>query len=254
MISKNKKPPKSSKNVMNQSSTDSVSIESVEDWQKEVMEEEPMAKWQKEVMKEEEEELMEDCQMEVMVKDKPTVDWQKKLKVEMDPLEQCQKEVMEKKELIKNWQNKLKVEVEATEDFQKEVMPTKNPLNEVESIKGFQKEVGSTKDFQKKAESIDDCQKEEREDYMEKDGEGFRRYKARHELKRSTDGLNSDKKRRTGMSLPFPLLVGVSPSGFLSANKKKPGGSADVIQVKGHHFVSPAFILSDIPGSGYPTT
>ncbi|XP_032403340.1 MAX dimerization protein MGA a isoform X1 [Xiphophorus hellerii] len=236
LISKNKRPPKSSKNVMNQSSTDSVSIESLEDWQKEVMEEEPMAKWQKEVMKEEEEELMEDCQMEVMVKDKPTVDWQKKLKVEMDPLEQCQKEVREKKELIKNWQNKLKVEVEATEDFQKEVTPTKNPLNEVESIKGFQKEVGSTKDFQKKAESIDDCQKEEREDYMEKDGEGFRRYKARHEQKRSTEGLNSDKKRRTGMSLPFPLLVGVSPSGFLSANKKKPGGSADVIQVNGKQY------------------
>uniref|UniRef100_A0A3B3U3V7 T-box domain-containing protein n=1 Tax=Poecilia latipinna TaxID=48699 RepID=A0A3B3U3V7_9TELE len=75
---------------------------------------------------------------------------------------------------------------------------------------------------------IDECQKEGREDYMEKNGEGFRRYKARHELKRSTEGLNSHKKRRTGMSLPFPLLVGLSPSGFLSANKKKPGGPDDV--------------------------
>uniref|UniRef100_A0A3B3U4K6 T-box domain-containing protein n=1 Tax=Poecilia latipinna TaxID=48699 RepID=A0A3B3U4K6_9TELE len=43
-----------------------------------------------------------------------------------------------------------------------------------------------------------------------------------------TQGLNSHKKRRTGMSLPFPLLVGLSPSGFLSANKKKPGGPDDV--------------------------
>ncbi|XP_014908013.1 MAX dimerization protein MGA a isoform X3 [Poecilia latipinna] len=306
LISKNEKAPKRSKNMMNQSFTDSVSVESVEDWQKEVMEEEPMEEWQKEVMKEEEEELMEDCQMEVMVKDKPMEDWQKKVKVKMDPLEQCQKEVMEKTELMKDWQKKLKVEVEAMEDFQKEVTPTKNHLNEVETIKGFQKEAESTKDFQKKAEStkdfqkkaestkdfqkkaestkdfqkkaestkdfqkkaesikdfgkkaeskkdfrkkaesikdfqkevvyIDECQKEGREDYMEKNGEGFRRYKARHELKRSTEGLNSHKKRRTGMSLPFPLLVGLSPSGFLSANKKKPGGPDDVIQVNGKQY------------------
>ncbi|XP_014846855.1 PREDICTED: uncharacterized protein LOC106920387 isoform X6 [Poecilia mexicana] len=286
LISKNEKAPKRSKNMMNQSFTDSVSVESVEDWQKEVMEEEPMEEWQKEVMKEEEEELMEDCQMEVMVKDKPMEDWQKKLKAKMDPLEQCQKEVMEKTELMKDWQKKLKVEVEAMEDFQKEETPMKNHLNEVETIKGFQKEAESTKDFQKKAEStkdfqkkaesmkdfrkkaestkdfrkkaestkdfqkkaesimdfqkeveyIDDCQKEGREDYMEKNGEGFRRYKARHELKRSTEGLNSHKKRRTGMSLPFPLLVGLSPSGFLSANKKKPGGPDDVIQVNGKQY------------------
>ncbi|XP_017157945.1 MAX dimerization protein MGA a isoform X2 [Poecilia reticulata] len=236
LISKNDKAPKSSKNMMNQSFTDSVSVESVEDWQKEVMEEEPVEEWQKEMMKEEEEELTEDCQMEVMVKDKPMEPWQKKLKVEMDPMEQCQKKVLEKKELMNDWQKMLKVEVEAMEDFQKEVTPTKNHLNEAETIKGFQKKVESIKDFQKEVEYIDDCQKEGREDYMEKDGEGFRRYKARLELKRSTEGLNSHKKRRTGMSLPFPLLVGLSPSGFLSANKKKPGGSDDVIQVNGKQY------------------
>ncbi|KAM4724421.1 MAX dimerization protein MGA a isoform 2-T2 [Anableps anableps] len=286
LTSKKEKPPKSCKNVMNQSSTDSVEDwqkevmeeAAMEDWQKEVMEEEPMEDWQKEVMEEpmedwqkemmeepmefwqkemmdepmedwqkemmeepmadwqkemmEEVEPLEDYQMEVKTKEEPMEDWQKKLKVEMKSLEHCQKEVTEKEELMKDWQKKLKVE--PREDFQKEVVSTKDSQKKAESMENFQKEAESMMDCQMEGKSIKDYQKEIREVYKQKDGEGCKGYQARHELKRSTEELNSDNRRRTGMSLPF--LMPVSPAGFLLANKKQPGGSEDVIQVNGKRY------------------
>lgn len=47
------------------------------------------------------------------------------------------------------------------------------------------------------------------------------------------------KQRKVGVALPF--LQGVSPAGFLSANRRQPGGSDHVIQVVWPHHLFPLY-------------
>lgn len=54
----------------------------------------------------------------------------------------------------------------------------------------------------------------------------------------SEDKMRTEEKRMNSMGLPF--LTGISPAGFLSANRKKPGGTDHLVQVRTPHMVMSA--------------
>jgi len=43
-------------------------------------------------------------------------------------------------------------------------------------------------------------------------------------------------KRKMMVSMALPFLTGVSPAGFLSANRKQPGGPDHLVQVRAHEY------------------
>uniref|UniRef100_A0A3Q2NZJ3 Uncharacterized LOC105918904 n=1 Tax=Fundulus heteroclitus TaxID=8078 RepID=A0A3Q2NZJ3_FUNHE len=214
---KNDKPPKDSKKAT-ESSTDCMNsmedrqkeVEPMEDWQKEV---EPMEDWQKEV------EPMEDWQKAV----EPMEDWQKAV----EPMEDWQKEAGP----MEDWQK----EAGPMEDWQKEAGPMEDWQKEAGPMEDCQKEVGPVEECQKEAEAMEDFLKDAKDVDVQVAGKGCKSYTERHELNRSRDKLDSNKKSRVG-SLALPFLMGLTPAGFLSANKKQPGRSEDVIQVNGKQY------------------
>ncbi|KAM4541186.1 MAX dimerization protein MGA a isoform 2-T2 [Fundulus diaphanus] len=162
---------------------------------------------------------MEDWQKEV----EPMEDWQK----EVEPMEDWQKEV----EPMEDWQK----EVEPMEDWQKAVEPMEDWQKAVEPMEDCQKEAGPMEDYQKEAEPMENFLKDTKDVDVQVAGKGCKSYTERHELNRSRDKLDSDKNSRAG-SLALPFLMGLTPAGFLSANKKQPGRSEDVIQVNGKQY------------------
>ncbi|XP_076605255.1 MAX dimerization protein MGA a isoform X2 [Chaetodon auriga] len=110
-------------------------------------------------------------------------------------------------------------EAEPLEDWQREVED-----EEAESLEDWQREVED-----EEAESLEDWQREVEEGDMEEEVQSAvhqvhdGRESSREEMKRRS------KKEMVGMALPF--LTGIIPAGFLSANKKQPGGTDHLVQV-----------------------
>ncbi|XP_054470209.1 MAX gene-associated protein-like, partial [Anoplopoma fimbria] len=105
-------------------------------------------------------------------------------------------------------QQQMVVEAEPLEDWQREVEEEKEEENE----KKEKEEEAAPEDWQREVEEGDIEEEEER----------------------STDNemkMVSQKKKMVSMALPF--LTGVSPAGFLSANRKQPGGTDHLVQVNG---------------------
>ncbi|XP_041828682.1 MAX dimerization protein MGA a isoform X2 [Melanotaenia boesemani] len=139
----------------------------------------------------------------------PPEDWQKEVMEEVGPPEDWQKEVMEEVGPPEDWQKEVMEEVGPPEDWQKEVM----------------EEVGPPEDWQKEIEE-DDTELEEHDAGLE--DEACTDHQVDDWQNRSGEEV---KKRMVNMTLPF--LTGISPSGFLSANRKQPGGTDQLIQVNG---------------------
>ncbi|XP_072221389.1 MAX dimerization protein MGA a isoform X4 [Leuresthes tenuis] len=146
-------------------------------------------------------------------------DWQKEMMEEAEPLEDWQKEMMEEAEPLEDWQKEMMEEAEPLEDWQKEMMEEAEPLEDLQ------------KEMMKEAEPLEDWQKEVEEGDIEQEEESCTGYQGDDGQKRSGEEMKSLKKRKGSVALPF--LAGVSAAGFLSADKKQPGGTDHMIQVNG---------------------
>ncbi|KAM4542589.1 MAX dimerization protein MGA a isoform 3-T3 [Odontesthes bonariensis] len=173
--------------------------------------------WQKDMIKEAE--SPEDWQKEVIKEAESPEDWQKEVIKEAESPEDWQKEVIKEAESPEDWQKEVIKEAESLEDWQKEV------IKEAESPEDWQKEVI------KEAESLEDWQKEVEEGDIEQEEEACTGYQVDYGQNGSGEEMKSLKKRKGSIALPF--LTGVSPAGFLSADRKQPGGTDHMIQVNG---------------------
>uniref|UniRef100_A0A8P4G9F9 MAX gene-associated protein n=1 Tax=Dicentrarchus labrax TaxID=13489 RepID=A0A8P4G9F9_DICLA len=111
--------------------------------------------------------------------------------------------------------------VEPVEDWQQEVEeeePVENWQREVE-----EEEAAPPEDWQREVEEGDIEEEAGSTVHQVHDG----RKSGREELKLRSE----EKKKMASMALPF--LTGVSPAGFLSANRKQPGGTDHTVQVNG---------------------
>ncbi|CAG5866968.1 unnamed protein product [Menidia menidia] len=90
---------------------------------------------------------------------------------------------------------------------------------------------GSQNKEMEEAEALEDWQKEVEESDIEPEEETCASYQVDDGQKKSPEEMKSLKDKEPTTALPF--LTGVSPAGFLSANRKQPGGSDLTIQVNG---------------------
>ncbi|XP_056248740.1 MAX dimerization protein MGA a isoform X5 [Seriola aureovittata] len=123
---------------------------------------------------------------------------------EAEPLQYHQQEVMEEAEPLDDCQQKVMEEAEPLEDWQRQVEEDDIPEEE-----------GSTP-----------LQVDNRRGR----GRGGWRKRTKAEKKRR-ERKRMKKKKMVSMALPF--LTGISPAGFLSANRKQPGGTDHLVQVNG---------------------
>ncbi|XP_041669410.1 MAX dimerization protein MGA a isoform X3 [Cheilinus undulatus] len=155
--------------------------------------------WKQNVEKEEAN-PMEDFQQEVEQDDaEPMEDWQREVEQdEAEPIEDWQREVeQEEAETMEDWQREVEEEeVEPMEDWQRKVQEEEAERQEV------------TRGGEVESEGI------------KADGWSIRE-----------EEITSEKERMVSLGLPF--LTGVSPAGFLSTNRKQPGGTDHLIQVNG---------------------
>lgn len=94
-------------------------------------------------------------------------------------------------------------------------------------------EAGPLEDWQQEVmeeeELLEDWQREVEEDDIKED-EGSKLPQVNNRKKTSEENIRTKEKKMTSMGLPF--LTGISPAGFLSANRKKPGGTDHLVQVR----------------------
>lgn len=136
----------------------------------------------------------------------PLEDRQQEGTEEEEPLEDQQQEGMEKEERLEDRQREGMQEEESLEDRQREGMEEEEPLDD------WQQEVQEGDTEEKKNSTV----------HQEDDGKEGRREK-----------METKAKNKKQVSMALPLLTGVSPAGFLSANKKQPRGTDHVVQVNG---------------------
>lgn len=108
-------------------------------------------------------------------------------------------------EPVEDWQQAVEEE-EPVEDWQREVE---------------EEEAAPPEDWQREVEEGDIEEEAGSTVHQVHDG----RNSGREELKMRSE----EKKKMASMALPF--LTGVSPAGFLSANRKQPGGTDHTVQV-----------------------
>lgn len=147
----------------------------------------------------EEAELLEDWQQQVTEEEELLEDYQREVTEQEDPLEDCQQGVTEQEDQL--------------DDQKWEVMEEKEPLED------WQQEVEED-DFEEERE----VEELERED--EAGSAGAREYNERR-----TEEKKWRVERREMMGMALPFLTGISPAGFLIANRKQPGGTDDQVQV-----------------------
>lgn len=85
-------------------------------------------------------------------------------------------------------------------------------------------------------DSMKDCQQEVKEGRNRNEEEAGSAVHQVNNGRSSREGVNMTRRNNgpglVGMGLPF--LQGISPAGFLSANRKQPGGTDHVIRVTSH--------------------
>lgn len=86
------------------------------------------------------------------------------------------------------------------------------------------------------AEPLEDWQREVDDDIQEEEGstpQQPRDWTERQWRKRRMRAVRREKKKKRRMvTMALPFLIGISPAGFLSANKKQPGGTDHLVQVR----------------------
>ncbi|XP_076022112.1 MAX dimerization protein MGA a isoform X2 [Genypterus blacodes] len=170
--------------------------EGLEDWQQELEEEaELLEDWHQQVT--EEEKLLEDCHREVTEQEDPLEDNQREVTEHENHLEDCQQEV-----------SKQDVQQQQEEEEEEEE-------EEKEPLEDWQQEVEED-DFE-----------EERQ--VEEAGSAG----AQEDNERRTEERKQRIERKKMMGMALPFLTGISPAGFLIADRKQPGGTDDLVQVNG---------------------
>ncbi len=135
-------------------------------------------------------------------------DHRKQVVREVEAQEDKQGEVKEEEaEPFEDWQREVKEEAEPLEDWQREVEE-----EEAEPLEDWQREVEEDDLEEEEAESAGDLIHDGRES-------------SREEMKMSL------RKRKKMVCMALPFLTGISPAGFLSANRKQPGGTDLLVQV-----------------------
>ncbi|XP_044023006.1 LOW QUALITY PROTEIN: MAX dimerization protein MGA a [Siniperca chuatsi] len=121
------------------------------------------------------------------------------------------KQVLREAEPLEDWQREVEEEEEAEplEDWQREVEE--------------EEEAGPLEDWQREVEEGDIEEEVGSTVYQVDDG----RESSRKEMKMRS------KKKEERVSMALPFLTGISPAGFLSANRKQPGGTDHLVQVNG---------------------
>ncbi len=145
------------------------------------------------------------------------------------------KQVVREAEPLEDWQREVEEEeVEPLEDWQREVEE-----EEVEPLEDWQREVE-----EEEVEPLEDWQQEvEGGDVEEEAGLTVHQVHDRRESSREEMEMRSQKKReRVSMALPF--LTGISPAGFLSANRKQPGGTEHLVEVRMPHVATGSLFMT----------
>ncbi|XP_070697775.1 MAX dimerization protein MGA a [Pempheris klunzingeri] len=100
---------------------------------------------------------------------------------------------------------------------------------EEEPLEDWQREVEEEEE-----EPLEDWQREvEEDDFEEEEGSTVHQVHDGKESGREDMRTISKKKRRRMANMALPFLTGISPAGFLSANKKQAGGTDHLVQVNG---------------------
>ncbi len=122
-------------------------------------------------------------------------------------------------EPFEDWQREVEdEEAEPLEDWQREVED-----EEAESLEDWQQELED-----EETDSLEDWQQEMEDSDVKEEAESrghLIKETSRQEIKKSL------RKKKKLVTLALPFLAGISPAGFLSANKKQPGGTDHLIQV-----------------------
>ncbi|TKS87256.1 hypothetical protein D9C73_021380 [Collichthys lucidus] len=100
-------------------------------------------------------------------------------------------------------------------------------------LKQVAREAEPLEDWQREVEEdgagpLEDWQREVEEEDIEEDMDSTAHH-VHDGRERSKEEVRSKKKKMVTMALPF--LTGISPAGFLSANRKQPGGTEHLVQV-----------------------
>ncbi|XP_059209138.1 MAX dimerization protein MGA a isoform X4 [Centropristis striata] len=115
------------------------------------------------------------------------------------------------------------------QDYVQQVVIKEEPVEEEEPLEDWQREVEEEPLEEQEEEPLEDWQREVEEDVKEEMGS---------EDEPLHDGTESSrqemkKKKKKMVSMALPFLTGISPTGFLSANKRQPGGTDHLVQVNG---------------------
>lgn len=98
---------------------------------------------------------------------------------------------------------------------------------EAEPLEDWQREVE-----EEEAEPLEDWQRQVEEgDIEEEAGSAVHQVHDGRESNREMR-MRSKKKKKKMVSMALPFLTGISPAGFLSANRKQAGGTDHLVQVK----------------------
>uniref|UniRef100_UPI0037E7636F MAX dimerization protein MGA a isoform X2 n=1 Tax=Semicossyphus pulcher TaxID=241346 RepID=UPI0037E7636F len=124
-------------------------------------------------------------------------------------------------------------EAEPPEDWQREL--EEEEVESLDHLQQVEKEEEPPEDWkqemeEEEAEPIEDWQREVEEGDSEEEV-GSTGHQVHDGSSREYLNVRSEKKKRVSLGLPF--LTGVSPAGFLSTNRKQPGGTDHLVQVNG---------------------
>ncbi|XP_070776873.1 MAX dimerization protein MGA a [Enoplosus armatus] len=103
----------------------------------------------------------------------------------------------------------------------------KQVLREAEPLEDWQREVE-----EEEAERLEDWQREVEEGDIEEEA-GSTVHQVDDGRESSRKEMRSKKKKKERVSMALPFLTGISPAGFLSANRKQLGGTDHLVQVNG---------------------
>ncbi|XP_068195672.1 MAX dimerization protein MGA a isoform X2 [Antennarius striatus] len=159
-----------------------------------------------------------DRQERVAKEAEPLEDWQREIEEEeAEPPEDWQREVEEEEIDELDWQQEVEDrEAEPPEDWQREV---EEEEEDEEPLEDWQREV---EEEEKEAEPPEDEQHE------------MRGGDSKEEVVSTVNQVHGGRNRKENKPrLALPFLTGISPAGFLSANKKEPCGTDQLIRVNG---------------------